>query len=80
VYDDKACFFGIPFHSLTDNEAIRSFADAVRDPQTRLALHPDDYTLYHVGVFDDNAGVIEPVKPAYLSRASEHVPVIGGPK
>lgn len=74
VWDEKACFFGIPFPSLTHAEAIRSFSDGVADPQTRLSLHPSDYVLYNVGAFDDVSGSLLPLdKPVYLARASDFI-------
>lgn len=74
VYDDKACFFASPFYAMNHSDAIRSFSDAVADPQTRVSIHPSDYVLYHIGTFDDVSGSLIPLdKPQFLSRGSEHV-------
>lgn len=43
-----------------EGEAIRSFQDAVNNPQNAtIYAHPDDYDLYLVGYFDDNSGKLE---------------------
>lgn len=56
--------------------ARRSFGDAVNDPQTGVSRHPEDYQLYQVGVFDDNAGTFDKfVSPEFLANAVDFVPV-----
>lgn len=45
-----------------EGEAIRSFQDALNNPQNaQLHAHPDDFNLYLVGYFDDQTGAIEPL-------------------
>lgn len=40
-------------------EAIRSFQDAINNPQNQqLHAHPEDFDLYYIGDFDDNTGHI----------------------
>ncbi len=59
VHDSKAEAFTKPFFDVTKGSAIRAFSDAVNEEGSQFALHADDYTLFHVGVFDDNLGVFE---------------------
>lgn len=40
----------------TRAEAIRSFREAVNDPQTPINKHPTDYELYTIGQYDDIKG------------------------
>jgi len=54
VHDSKAGVFLTPFFARSRLEAIRSFGDAVSEPKSPLANHPDDYVLYCVGTWDDN--------------------------
>lgn len=56
VYDSKAEAYLPPFYSKSKGEALRSFTDAVNDPQSQLNKHPEDYTLFEVGDFDENLG------------------------
>lgn len=45
-------------------EAIRNLQDAINDPRNEtIYKHPDDFTLYQVGDFDDVTGVITPYDP-----------------
>jgi len=55
----------------TRNEAIRSFRQAVNDPQTPIHGNPTDYELYHVGTFNDETGEITPIAPELLGRAED---------
>lgn len=42
----------------------RGMADGIKaSRESMLSMHPDDFDLYQVGVFDDESGVISPVVP-----------------
>lgn len=62
VYDAKAEIFGNPFVERTDASARRAFAAAVNDPQTAVSIAPQDYSIFRLGKFDDENGVITPEK------------------
>ena len=61
VKDRAADAFMRPFFVPTANMAIRSFMDEVnRDhPENQMFVHPDDFDLYEIGIFDDSNGRIE---------------------
>lgn len=56
VYDEKVMVFAAPFFQNTVGQALRSFQDAVNDPQVAFSRHPGDYVLYQVGVYEDSTG------------------------
>jgi hypothetical protein len=58
VYDSVAETWLKPFPMRNKGEAIRGFTQAVNDPQTNLYQHPEDYTLFEIGEWDDEKGVI----------------------
>ena len=58
VYDSKAAYHMPPFFVKTKNEAIRAFKDAVSDSRSPFHSHPEDFTLFLVGEFDDSTGTI----------------------
>lgn len=53
VYDSKAKAFMDPIHVPNIGIAQRSFKIAVNDPTTYIAQSPEDYTLFHLGGWDD---------------------------
>lgn len=59
IYDSKAEVYNKPFYELTIASAIRAFSDAANDTQTAFAKHPADYTLFHIGTFDDATAKID---------------------
>lgn len=58
IRDRAADAFDRPFCAVSVSSGIRSFADAINgaDPSSPLALHPEDFDLYHLGVFHDHNG------------------------
>lgn len=59
VYDSKARVFSTPFFALTKEVALRIFMEGANDPQLQLCKHAEDFTLFHIGVFDDEQGMLE---------------------
>ena len=59
VRDKKTETFMTPVFQQTKGAAIRSFTDAMQSKeQNNLNQHPEDYSLYEVGKWDDQKGVI----------------------
>lgn len=58
VFDVKAKAYLPPFFLPQVGQAVRSFGDAIDDPAHAFAKHPEDYTLFLVGTFDDASGVV----------------------
>ncbi len=58
VYDAKAGAYLRPFFANSAGEAIRSFGDAVNS-DTPFGKHPEDYTLFAVGSFDDSDALLQ---------------------
>lgn len=56
VYDEITQTFNLPFAALSEAEATRSFRLVVNDPVTLVHKSPQDYTLYYVGIYDDQKG------------------------
>lgn len=57
VHDSKAELFTKPFFELTKGTAVRAFSDAVNQEGSDFGRHAEDYSLFHVGAFDDSMGV-----------------------
>lgn len=54
IYDSKAEAYLQPFFLPTTGMAVRTFTDTVNDINHPFCAHPADYTLFHIGEFDDS--------------------------
>jgi len=68
VYDAKAQAFGRPAFVGTVPLAVRSFDDEVnrKDENNQMNQHPEDFSLYDMGTFDDTSGVFSSHNPPKL--------------
>lgn len=74
VYDSKVQAYMQPFFAPTVGSASRSFSDACMDKESQFARHPEDYTFFQVGEFDDSEGVFLAFPaPVSLGNALEYV-------
>lgn len=64
IYDSKAQSFAAPFPAANKGAAIRTVVDAIKDGDSLLARHPADFSLFWVGEFDQDEGLIGAVSPA----------------
>lgn len=72
VYDSKISAYMHPMFFRSNGEALRAFAAAVNDPSHGFNKHPEDYTLFELGSFnDDKATVTMLSSPASLGVAIE---------
>lgn len=65
IRDAKAEAFMRPFFSPTAGLAIRSFRDLVNDPASEVGRHPEDYTLFRIGSFDELSGELVKEEPVF---------------
>lgn len=66
--------FGQPFFVRHRGEALRSFQDEANNNKTTSAIaqHPEDYELYYLGQYNDEAGEItSPATPELIARAKD---------
>lgn len=59
IHDSKAAAFVSPWFSPNEATAQRQFAAAANDPATDLYKFGEDYTLFHLGSFDQESGKFE---------------------
>lgn len=62
VLDRVANVAMVPFPATNHGAAIRSFGDAMQKNET-FKSHARDYSLLHVGNWDDNTCVVEGINP-----------------
>lgn len=58
IFDTKAEAFSLPFYYQYEGQAIRTCVDWLNNPETPYAKHPEDYTLYAIGTYDEVTGTI----------------------
>lgn len=80
VFDSKLSTYDNPFYFTTEAAAIRAFSDQVNDqsgqgPFAKWSRHPEDYSLFIVGQFDDQLGKLQAQTPESLITASSLVDV-----
>lgn len=56
VFDMKSKTFNTPFFLINDDVAKRAFFDLVNDPNTTVARHPEDFSLWCLGSWEDVQG------------------------
>lgn len=79
IYDSKVSAFLNPFFSATHGSAIRSLTASMDDVKSPFRRFPADYTLFHIGVFDDTSGKLIPeTTPVSLGIVQEFLSTNGG--
>jgi len=66
VYDTKAKAYLPPFFFSEVGQAHRLFSDAVNDPKHVFGTHPEDYSLFEIGLYDDVTAKLEPFGPELI--------------
>lgn len=69
IFDIKVGAFAKPVAVPADGAGVRAFQDAVNDPNTEYHKHPEDYSVWNIGTYDDNTAIMESKKPIQLAQA-----------
>jgi hypothetical protein len=73
IYDQAAKAYMSPFSFQSPGQAIRAFTDLANDQNTNVGKHPEDYSLFQIGSFDDEKGLLKDMKHVNLGKAIEFV-------
>lgn len=74
IYDTAVQTWRPPLYARSKGEILRSFVDAVNNPQTEFAKHPEDYTLFELGTWDDDKCKFDLLKtPVSIGKAIEYL-------
>lgn len=65
LFDAKIEGYLPPFTMKADGQAKRAMLDAMQNNTTDIARHPEDFSLFRLGVFDEENGLIIPCEPPY---------------
>lgn len=58
IHDVKAGAYLPPFFMHSDGVALRLFSDSCNDREHAFGKHPEDYTLFCLGYFEDDEGSV----------------------
>jgi len=73
VYDTKAELYLPPFYNQTKGQAVRAFQDTTNTKDHQFNRHPEDFTLFYLGTYDDCTTHMEMEKtPISLGKAIEY--------
>ncbi len=73
IFDTASGLYSRPYFTQTDGEAIRSFSDIANDASHPVGVHPADYTLFRIGIFDDNNGKLINEDNSSLTNALQEI-------
>ena len=73
VFDTAAAIYMGPIVHRTDGEALRDFEAISTNAETKIGQNPEDFSLYKVGMFNDNDGILQPLEKICLGTALEMV-------
>lgn len=72
IFDSATASYHRPFFMLSKTEAIRAFIDIINDEKSAIHKHPEDFTLFHLGTFNqETAEFTFPPSPTSLGKAIE---------
>ncbi len=63
IFDEAAGIFTAPTIDISDVSAMRNFKMMCADAGSIMNFKPSDFSLYAVGYFDVETGIIEPLTP-----------------
>jgi len=58
IYDVATGAYMNPFLMPADGQAMRAFSDLATDKNHEVGKHPEDYSLFRLGTFDNNKGYV----------------------
>ena len=70
MHDDASGIFLAPSFESSDDVAIRNF-DFAMVKNEMMAFKPSDFSIYYLGEFDNETGVIDSANPRMLKRGSK---------
>lgn len=59
LFDKTSLSYNLPMFYTSQGEAMRGFLDIIEDTRTIVHRHPEDFSLYLIGSFDENSGLVD---------------------
>ncbi len=74
IFDSATGSYARPFFMLSKGEATRAFVDIINDETTSIHKHPEDFTLFHLGAFNQETAEFKILlTPSSMGKAIQYV-------
>ena len=73
VYDRASGIYDGPLRGAADGLVVRQFCDMCIGTETDISKHPEDFTLFKLGMFNDGTGEFETQPPEKLINGAEAI-------
>lgn len=73
IYDIASVHYMRIFQARADGEVKRAFMDMALNKDHEIGAHPEHYSLWRIGTFDDNSGELKREDFKCLAKAHELV-------
>jgi hypothetical protein len=73
IFDRASGVYDGPLRGQADGVVVRQFCDMAVGGEHPVAQHPEDFTLFKIGEFNDGTGELVPMIPEKLINGSEAV-------
>lgn len=71
IYDNKAKAYLTPFFTRNIDTAIRDCKQIVNTTDHNFSIHAEDYSLFHIGEYDETSGKIIAQPPTHVINLLE---------
>lgn len=78
IFDRASGIYDGPFPGQSDGQVVRGFTDMANNPEHNIGKHPEDYTLFKVGTWNDGTGEVEDIVSEKLINGGEAVAAASG--
>lgn len=71
IFDHKGQYYNVPFYLHNDAMAVRVLTDLVNEEGSEINKHPEDFSVFHIGEYENNHAELVPCEPRQVARAHE---------
>jgi hypothetical protein len=73
IFDSCVGLYSPPMAYVAEGEVVREFLDLAVSAESKIGAHPEHYSLYYIGQFDDSKGEIIAGQKVCVITAQEAV-------
>ncbi len=75
VFDSCSGVYDRPMVARSEGEMLRSFKDIACDADHPVGQHPEHFSLFRIGMYDDSCAVVVPEVACCIGKAHELIAV-----